>query len=322
MVESKPAVKPRWSPNTKDADTAKATLMILPRRSMPPIIWNMGMLLARVATMPAAATSFMPSRPPSFIRGLRNTLVITYTRGKAPASTMAMSPTISTPSEMGFSPGIRVRGVSSWMMAAARPMVMMMTMILPNTWKPFTMPPGMRNSPRAMSTAMSTMGIRLRSTMLRGKSAARPPTKLPMGTVTTPASTPVARWGRSSAWMMPRPTGMVNTMVGPSMEPTISPPNWPASWVRASSRARGAPPMSLARMVPANMAGSAPRNRYTGTTTGRSRLASTGARQMMPIMARAREPMARMPSSNFSPRPNLLPRILSMAPRAMNSTMR
>ena len=46
---------------------------------------------------------------------------------------------------------------------------------------------------QAMSTAKSAMGIRLRSTIPTGKPAARPPAKLPMGMVMTPASTPVAR---------------------------------------------------------------------------------------------------------------------------------
>ena len=58
---------------------------------------------------------------------------MTKTRGNAPASTTAISPTMATPSSMGFMPGIMVRGVSFWMMAAASPMVMMMTMILPKT---------------------------------------------------------------------------------------------------------------------------------------------------------------------------------------------
>ena len=43
---------------------------------------------------------------------------------------------------------------------------------------------------------------------------------------------------------------------------------------------------------------------------------------MMPIMARAREPIAMIPSSNFSPRPNRLPRMRSNAPKAIKTTMR
>ena len=43
---------------------------------------------------------------------------------------------------------------------------------------------------------------------------------------------------------------------------------------------------------------------------------------MIPTMDRAREPMARMPSSNFSPSPKRLPMIRSMAPRAMKTTIR
>ena len=43
--------------------------------------------------------------------------------------------------------------------------------------------------------------------------------------------------------------------------------------------------MSQARIVPANMAGSAPRKANTGTITGLSKPASTGARQTIPTMA-------------------------------------
>jgi len=49
--------------------------------------------------------------------------------------------------------------------------------------------------------------------------------------------------------------------------------------------------------------------------------ASTGARQITPIIAIAREPIAMKPSSNFSPSPNLFPKHLSIAPRAINTTM-
>ena len=60
---------------TKAAETAKATFRTLPRSSISLSMPNMGMELARVATMPAAATSFMPRRPPNFKSGLRNSLV-------------------------------------------------------------------------------------------------------------------------------------------------------------------------------------------------------------------------------------------------------
>ena len=79
--------------------------------------------------------------------------------------------------------------------------------------------------------------------------------------------------------------------------------------------------MSLARMVPAKTAGSAPTRLNRGTTTGRRRLARTGAREIIPIMDRARLPMARIPSSNFSPSPNRFPIMRSMAPSAMKMTM-
>ena len=70
------------------------------------------------------------------------------------------------------------------------------------------------------------------------------------------------------------------------------------------------------------MAGSAPKRRNTGTTTGRSTVASTGARHTMPTMARAKEPMAWMPFSNSWPMPNRLPKIRSNAPNPANAAIR
>ena len=80
---------------------------------------------------------------------------------------------------------------------------------------------------------------------------------------------------------------MVYTTVAPAWLPTRGQPGR----LRAPGQllGQGAPPMSLARMVPANMAGSAPKTRYTGTTTGRRSPASTGARLMMPTMSKSQE---------------------------------
>ena len=74
-------------------------------------------------------------------------------------------------------------------------------------------------------------------------------------------------------------------------------------------------------MVPANMAGSAPKKEYSGTTTGFSTAASTGARDTTPTIANAREPIARMPSSNSLPSPQRLPKIRSAAPNRANTAM-
>ena len=65
-------------------------------------IWNMGILLANVATIPAAATSFIPKTFPSFINGLLKTFVITAAKVKA------IPPTTSIPSVTGAIPGITV----------------------------------------------------------------------------------------------------------------------------------------------------------------------------------------------------------------------
>ena len=76
-----------------------------------------------------------------------------------------------------------------------------------------------------------------------------------------PQRIPFAMAGRSSSRRMPMATGMVNTTVAPSMEPVMTPPSPAASGLPASSLARFPPPMSQAKMVPANMAGSAPSTR-------------------------------------------------------------
>lgn len=56
--------------------TQKATLVTLSRSSMFFIMANIGILLAEVATMPAAATEFIPKRPLSLPRGPPNNLFI------------------------------------------------------------------------------------------------------------------------------------------------------------------------------------------------------------------------------------------------------
>ena len=101
-------------------------------------------------------------------------------------------------------------------------------------------------------------------------------------------------------------------MVGPIIAPTIRPPKRPASSVCARACASGAPPISFASIVPANIAGSAPRIPKSGTITGFKISAKTGARAIIPTMEIAKEPIARIPSSNFSPMPNLLPIIRSI----------
>ena len=66
------------------------------------------MELAKLATSPAAAVSLIPSHFPAAIKGRRKTFVITNISGNAPASTMAIAPTVSKPSETGAMPGMMV----------------------------------------------------------------------------------------------------------------------------------------------------------------------------------------------------------------------
>ena len=163
------------------------------------------------------------------------------------------------PRKRGVAVGISTTGANIG--SAILVPLMTATTTLPNIVKPRIIHRSAFQSPRAMSTANKAMGKRFRSTMLRPKPAVNPPTSAPRGMVTIPARTPWAKNFRSSAGRIPSATGTENTMVAPSMEPTMTPPKSPAFLSSASSRERGAPPMSLARMEPGNIPGSAPRNR-------------------------------------------------------------
>ena len=92
-------------------------------------------------------------------------LVSIFGAKAAPAKTMAMVPTVSKPSEMGANPGITANPVRAWMMAPESPTVTTATRIFPKAVKAATMAFSARQSPRAMSRAISTMGTRLRRTM-------------------------------------------------------------------------------------------------------------------------------------------------------------
>ena len=255
-----PAVKPRWSPNTKAADTANAMFTTFPRRSISLTMPKVAMEFARLATKPAAAVSLIPNQLPTAVRGFFNSFVITNTRGKAPARTMAMAPTVSNPSVIGAIPGRMAYPVSASRIAAANPRVMIMTTPLPNNSNPRIIHFSAFQSPKAIRAPMTTMGTIFRSTIISGKPATKPPTSTPAGMVTMPQRMPRAILDLSCSSRIPMATGMVKTMVAPSILPVITPPNNAAWGSAVSSAAKAPPPISQARMVPANMAGSAPRN--------------------------------------------------------------
>ena len=188
-------------------------------------------------------------------------MMMRKTAGKAPSSTMAMSPTVSRPSVTGVSshPAGMILMLSTCSKTAImRPTVMMASRIFPNHSKPVVMALGKRHKPKAMSRAAVTMGMRLISTMPIGKPAIRPEINTPTGMVQMPARIPLARKPRSSFSMIPRETGIVNTTVAPIMEPSTRPDSCAACGFAVICWARGQPPMSQASRVPANIAGSAP----------------------------------------------------------------
>ena len=84
------------------------------------------------------------------------------------------------------------------------------------------------------------------------------------------------------------------------MEATTKPLKAPSVSDAASSWATEAPPMSLAMKLP-KTEGSMPVNLENGVMTDVKSCANVGAIQIMPTMARASVPAARMPFSNSSP---------------------
>ena len=65
-----------------------------------------------------------------------------------------------------------------------------------------------------------TIGIKLINKVPNDKpGTSNPPTKHPTGTVTKPYKIPRAKKGRSDFSMIPKATGIVNTIVGPIIEP-------------------------------------------------------------------------------------------------------
>ena len=213
--------------------------------------------------------------------------------------------------KIGSSPGISSQPSRNLITAAARPMVISATRNLAKIWKPLIIFSGMNFSPSATSTATMITGIIFIRISAKVNAtgwplistpeyiATRPPAIQPMGIVTMPASTPSASQRRSAGSIMPSATGMENTMVGPIMEPRIRPEYIQAATSPpASSLARKKPPISHASSVPANIDGLAPSISYSGIITGPSRWASTGARAVIPTIARPSAPIAINPSSN------------------------
>ena len=107
--------------------------------------------------------------------------------------------------------------------------------------------------------------------------------------------------------MIPKATGIVNTIVGPIMAPKIVPAKRPACGSTAICCAKAKPPISFAKIVVANIDGSAPSILYKGTTIGLNKFAKMGAKVMIPTIDNASEPIAMIPSSNCSPNPNFPP---------------
>ena len=210
------AAKPKWSPRAKAAETAKAQLITLPRVSICFIMPNIGILLASVATIPAAAILFIFSSLPTLISGFSNQRVSSSTIGYAPNRTQEIDPItsmarITSPGlspgdiKMGSRPGISSQPSRNFTTAAARPMVINATRNLAKIWKPLIIFSGMNFSPSATRIATMITGIIFIRISAKVNStgwplictpeyiATRPPAIQPIGMVTIPASTPSAR---------------------------------------------------------------------------------------------------------------------------------
>ena len=137
--------------------------------------------------------------------------------------------------------------------------------------------------------------------ILKLNPAINPPKKHPNGIVESPAIIPLDKYFSSSLFIIPIATGIVKERVAPIVAARNNPPKNPASCERASSMLREYPPISLAKIVPANIAGSAPINLYSGVITGFKAEAINGERDIIPSIASERVPIAIIPSSNFFP---------------------
>ena len=151
-------------------------------------------MFANVATIPAAATSFIPKAEPIFISGLLNTLVIKATRQNAPANVNAIPPTISIPSVTGAIPSITVIPTNNCNAPKIKPRTATITTPCPKTVKHLIIISGANQRPKITSTAKITIGTKFAKIIPKLIPAAKPPAKQPKGIVTMPHNTPVAKY--------------------------------------------------------------------------------------------------------------------------------
>ena len=149
--------------------------------------------MAKVATKPAAATSFIPMASPSFNKGLLKTLVMTATKQNAPDRVKAIPPTTSIPSVTGVIPLITVIPTNCWIAPITNPKIAAATTPFPKIVNPLIIPFGANHRPIMINTAKITIGIKLTKIIPIGIPAASPPAKHPIGIVTIPLNTPVAK---------------------------------------------------------------------------------------------------------------------------------
>ena len=178
---------------------------------------------------------------------------------------------------------------------------MIITTACPNIENPFVIFSGIFHNPIQINIENIIIGIKFLSTIITGIPAIIPPTKHPIGIVVIPAKIPFAKNGRSSFSIIPNATGIVNTIVGPIIDPKINEANLAACTSVVNLNASGVPPISVANKVVANIEGSAPNILYIGVTTGFNTSPKTGANAIIPTIAKAKDPIAIIPSSNFSP---------------------
>ena len=239
--------------------TAKAMFTILPRSSMSFTMPNMGMEFAKARHEPGGGRAVHAEQAPEGReRASQELCQQEDERERARQHEADARDGLHAALQRGHA-GMTVTPVSSVKTAAASPTVMTARTPRPNHRKPRIIARSQRHSPSAMSTANSTMGTRFRTSMPSGKPAASPPAER------------TRRNGQQARQHAARQRGPVLRLQdaegdGDAEDDGRAEHGADDGGRRAARPARarqlhgkGAPPMSFARIEPANMAGSAPR---------------------------------------------------------------
>ena len=169
-----------------------------------------------------------------------------------------MLPTVFIPSIIGNIFLTKTTPVKVSKICRANPIVVSMNINFPKIKNPFATPFGNFNSAQHMKIVKAIIGIKSKRRIFIENPATIPPIKHPNGIVEIPANIPLDKYFSSSFSIIPKATGIEKDKVVPIVALKNRPENIALSWVEANSWDNIYPPISLASIVPANIAGSAP----------------------------------------------------------------